>query len=349
MIPKHQKEGFLVFLKDKRKKPYSKIVSEFLTLWRLKKEMPLYYLKYLYRKDVTNIKDYLSTKEASKIQHSKNLHQEKYMGIMSNKLIFSLFCKKNGIPTPELVSYNFGASFFWEDTCAKVSDENDLVSFFRKVLEESTKERLFLKPFSMFGGRGACIIRKSNLVEDVAKNARNIMEGDYIHEDVLVQHEEINKINPSCINTIRIETYIDKEKEIHIMNAFMRFGVGDNIVDNGHSGGIYVGVDLDEGVLKGAALEEIHFGGRDYAEHPNSDYPFKGFAVPYFKEACELVIKATEFLPDRYIGWDVAITDYGPIIIEANEFPDLFMSDTAYGGYLKNPLIKEVLAEAEAV
>lgn len=346
MIPKHQREGFKVFLKDKRKKTYPKIIKEFLTLWRSKKELPLYYFKYLYRSDITNIEDYLSTKEAAKIQKSPKLHRMEYMTIMSNKLVFSLFCKQNCIPTPELVSYNFGSNFYFKNECFKISKNKELQSFFYKVLVDSQKDRLFLKPFSLFGGKGACIIRKSHLEEDIKENMDLLLTNDYIHEDVLNQHEDINKINPSCINTLRIETYIDKNNKINIMNVFMRFGVGNNIVDNGHSGGIYIGVDRTNGKLKEVAMEEAHFGGRDFYKHPNSDYPFKDFEVPFFKESCELVLKATQFLPDRYIGWDVAITQDGPIIIEANEFPDLFMSDTAYGGYLKNPLLKEILAEA---
>ncbi|SNY99619.1 sugar-transfer associated ATP-grasp domain-containing protein [Flagellimonas pacifica] len=346
MIPKHQKEGFRVFLKDKRKKSYPKIFLEFLSLWREKGEIPLYYFKYLYRKDVTNVKDFLITKEASKIQRSRNLHKEEYLSIISNKLIFSLFCKKNNLPVPELISYNFGSSFYYEGKCYKVSNNRELTAFFKEVFNKTGKEKLFLKPFSLFGGRGACIIRKNKLEEDVKENASSIIENDCIHEDVLIQHDEVNKINPSCINTIRFETYIDDKKGIHVLDAFMRFGTGDNIVDNGHSGGIYVGVNMQEGRLKDVALEEIHFGGRDYFEHPTSNYPFKGFLIPYFNEARNLVIEATEFLPDRFIGWDIAITNNGPVIIEANEYPDLFMGDTSYGGYLKNPLFKEMLAEA---
>lgn len=346
MIPKHQREGFKVFLKDKRKKTYPKIITEFLALWKSKREMPLYYFKYLYRRGINNIDDYLSTKEAAKIQKSPILHRAEYMAIMSNKLVFSLFCKHNGVPTPELVSYNFGPFFYFKSKTYRVSNNLELASFFNEVFKETKKERLFLKPFSLFGGRGACIIRKSHLKEDLSKNADGLLSNDYIHESVLVQHDDINKINSSCINTLRIETYIDKNQKIHIVNVFMRFGIGDNIVDNGHSGGIYIGIDKQSGALKEIAMEEAHFGGKNYHEHPNSAYPFKGFIVPYFKESCDLVIKATEFLPDRYIGWDVAITNEGPVIIEANEYPDLFMSDTAYGGYLKNPLIREILAEA---
>jgi hypothetical protein len=49
------------------------------------------------------------------------------------------------------------------------------------------------------------------------------------------------------------------------------------------------------------------------------------------KKACETAKEAARHIPDRLIGWDVAITTTGPTIIEGNEDPHLFMSDVAYG------------------
>ena len=44
-----------------------------------------------------------------------------------------------------------------------------------------------------------------------------------------------------------------------------------------------------------------------------------------FNEAVELVKKAAKVVPEiGYIGWDVAISENGPIIIEGNCFPGVF-------------------------
>lgn len=345
MIDQDQKKGFLFFLKDKRKKNYLKILSEFLTLWVVKKEVPFYYFKYLYRKDVTNIKDYLGKKEQHKIKHSPNLHSKERMDIISNKLIFSIFCNRNKLRVSELVSYNFGSNFCFNGEVFKVSNYEELVSFYQNVFENTKHDKLFLKPFSLYGGKGACMIKKSTIALDLKDNAKDIIAQDYIHEEVLIQHEEINKIHASCVNTIRIETFIDRKEEIHILSAFMRFGIGDNVIDNLHSGGVFVPVDLEKGCLKEHGLEHIRFGGRNFSKHPESNYSFKEFKIPYFQEACKLVIEAVERLPDRYIGWDIAITENGPVIVEANEHMNVFTSDVAYGGYLKHPVFKEVMKE----
>ncbi|TGV00700.1 sugar-transfer associated ATP-grasp domain-containing protein [Flavivirga rizhaonensis] len=65
--------------------------------------------------------------------------------------------------------------------------------------------------------------------------------------------------------------------------------------------------------------------------------------IPFFKEACKEVVNAVKIIPDRFIGWDVAITQNGPIIVEANWDPHIFLSDYAYGGLLKNRHIKRLV------
>ncbi len=146
-----------------------------------------------------------------------------------------------------------------------------------------------------------------------------------------------------CINTIRIESFIDKSSHIYILSAFMRFGVGDSYVDNAHAGGFYVGIDFKNGRLKNIGHQYMEYGGASLKKHPESGYTLEGFEIPFFQEAVDLVRQTLTKLPDRYLGWDIAITPTGPLIIEANEYPSIFMADIAYGGYLKHPLIQTLL------
>lgn len=344
---KKQKDGLKFFLNDKRKKSFPKIVSEFFYLWRLKKEIPWYYFKFLYRKDVTNIKDYLGTKEAYKVKHCPKYHRKECVAVMDNKLSFSLFCQKNQLPAPELVSHNFRSNFFFDGKLSKIKSREELYNFLIDVLDKSHKGKLFVKPISSYGGTGARIVSKDNLQDVLDEVYGNVLQGDFIHENVLVQHQEIDKIHAGCINTLRFETYIDKKGKVHILNAFMRFGRSGNVVDNANLGGVFVGVNMDDGTLKEFAMSHIRFGNEDYYEHPDSKYVFNGFKIPYFEEACDLVVRATEYLPDRYIGWDIAITETGPAIIEANQDPGIFTCDITYGGYLRHPIYKEILEEVK--
>jgi hypothetical protein len=53
--------------------------------------------------------------------------------------------------------------------------------------------------------------------------------------------------------------------------------------------------------------------------HPKTGVPFNKFRLPFWSEVCSLVKEtAIKLLPVRTIGWDVAITPNGPVILEAN-------------------------------
>jgi len=54
-------------------------------------------------------------------------------------------------------------------------------------------------------------------------------------------------------------------------------------------------------------------------DHPDTSLPLKGFRLPFWDEAMTLARRATAlFVPLRTIGWDVAITAEGPVLIEGN-------------------------------
>lgn len=56
--------------------------------------------------------------------------------------------------------------------------------------------------------------------------------------------------------------------------------------------------------------------------HPATNVKFDGFKIPYWNEIKELVLKAAMVNPDvKVVGWDVAISNKGPLLIEANRRP----------------------------
>ncbi len=341
-----KKNRLLTFIKDKRKKSFLKMFRESMYLWKSKKEIPFYYFKYLYRKNVINYKDYVSTKEAYNIKYGNVFHKTEHLTIISNKLMFSIFCKKNNLPVPKLISYNLASNFVFEGVIFPVKTTQDLFDFFKLVFDKSNEATIFVKPLSLYGGIGCYKLNKNNLKDDIDKCSEFVIGNGCVHEEFVKQHSEINKIHAKCINTIRIETFIDKNDQVHILSAFMRFGVGKSFVDNAHAGGFYVGINLENGTLKKVGHQYMEYGGDELSQHPDNNFIFDGFKIPFFKEACELTLKAVDFIPDRYIGWDIAISEKGPVIIEANEYPSIFMADIAYGGYLNHPLYKDIIAEA---
>ena len=60
------------------------------------------------------------------------------------------------------------------------------------------------------------------------------------------------------------------------------------------------------------------------------EHPITKFGVPMFQNAVELCLKAAQVKPGlAYIGWDVAITPNGPVLIEGNILPGYDMAQNS--------------------
>lgn len=90
-------------------------------------------------------------------------------------------------------------------------------------------------------------------------------------------------------------------------------------MDNVDQGGMAARIDLESGTLLTVGADKQ---GNTYTEHPMTHTPIIGFQIPYFKEACDMCLKAAQKVPQmRFVAWDVAITEKGPVFIEGNSFP----------------------------
>ena len=150
---------------------------------------------------------------------------------------------------------------------------------------------------------------------EIADFIKQIEKSIYIIQDRVIQHEKLNQINPSCVNTIRFVTILDNEKRAQEFAHFLRIGVGDSIKDNRATGGYAVNIN-SVGVLASRAI-----GHHDsITVHPDTGTVFDGFQIPFWDEVRDLVKRVHEQLPDiKSIGWDVAITPNGPVLIEGND------------------------------
>jgi len=333
-----------VFFKDPNKKGILKMIKEIIHYGWVKKELPTdYFRKCLYRKEIINYNNYLSLNEYRKIIRSKKMVFPEIKSILHNKLSSHFYFNNLGLPIPKLISYNLKNNYFFNTKISIVNTKSDLIAFFETVFESSQETRLFLKFLDSNGGKGILLLKKENLKKIIEVNADILLNNSFMHQEVIKQHQEINKIFSKSINSLRIITYINNKNDINILSVLMRFGIGNSIVDNANAGGFFISVDMATGMLKGVGRQDFTKGARVFIKHPDTNILLENFKVPFFLDACDLAKKATKYLPNKIVGWDIAISPTGPIIIEGNHTPSLHMSDIAFGGYCNNPLIKEIL------
>lgn len=185
------------------------------------------------------------------------------------------------------------------------------------------KSCVFAKQTETFGGQG--ITREPVSAEtDYNGLFSRLMENkQYLIEDAIVQHPKMNELYSGSVNTLRMVTLVDNDNVPHFMYALIRMGQKGAKVDNISSGGMYAPVN-EKGIITHAAFCDKE--GICHDIHPTSGTKLIGFEIPYFKEAVELVKKAALVIPGmRYVGWDIAITESGPVLVEGNNFPSYDM------------------------
>ena len=251
------------------------------------------YLNYqLYNKTFKEISEYVTIK-----------HQDKFYEIVSPAKYKTFFTIK-----PNFLNNfkNFINRDFFEDGSIE-----DLEKFL------SNNEEFMVKPKDGLGGMGVYKEYKKN-IKDINEFYNYLKNNNLFIEEYVKQNEDINKLCKESVNTIRIMTFSYNGKS-EIVYAAMRIGNGVNNVDNFHQGGMGCKIDLEKGILIGDAIDKDlnHF-----VVHPKSKVKFDGFKIPYWEEAKKLVLDASKVNNNIHlVGWDVAITDDGPTLIEGNRRP----------------------------
>ena len=174
------------------------------------------------------------------------------------------------------------------------------------------KSKIMAKPIDGVGGEGIKIIdaKDKNIYEEY---------NNYLLEEVIIQNKKLSELYDGSVNSIRMFTFFDGKKA-YLLQAILKLGNG-GFVDNFSSGGMYCFLN-DKGVVITPAIDKDD---NIFGIHPTSKKQILNFQVPQFEEAKKLVLEAAKEIPQiKYIGWDVAISDKGPCIIEGNSYPGVF-------------------------
>lgn len=188
------------------------------------------------------------------------------------------------------------------------------------------------KPLKDYGGHGVFKICTSS---DNYKDALDILEQkivageQFIIEEIITNCEKLKSLAPGSLNTIRIVTVLDREKQLHILAALLRMGNGVALTDNYHDGGRACAIDLESSTLKGEAYS---MNCQKYELHPYSHIKFDSFIIPDFDKCVSVVKEVAYYEPDaRYVGWDLAITPNGVELLEGNIPPGEDITQIASG------------------
>lgn len=151
-----------------------------------------------------------------------------------------------------------------------------------------------------------------------------LKDNPLIFESVVHQTQQFANLNSSSVNTVRFMTTLYPDGSAKVIATFIKIGRAGKCIDNAGSGGnVDVCVDVETGELKYAIQYD---GWRKIKEidcHPDSGNPINGVVIENWEAIKAEVIKFQQAFPYcKAAGWDIAITDEGPVVIEVNDFWD---------------------------
>lgn len=258
-----------------------------------------------------------------------------YDAVCKDKFVAGAYFAANGIPCAEnlaLIKDN--------RVLRKGAEPEGLQSLLNK------EGRFILKHITMEAGEGIRdleITDRALLIDgksaDLSQLSALLKPGIWLLQSFLQSHEAIRKVNSSALNTTRIVTMLDGGEPKYLA-GFQAFAVNGESTDSWGKGSICVGIDIESECLLEYGFYNLSIKDKSITEkHPDTGMIFRDYHIPHLKAAAELCIKAHKLLYFNFIvGWDVAITDEGPVIIEANEKPGMNVVQCFDGG-LRNRIM----------
>lgn len=163
-------------------------------------------------------------------------------------------------------------------------------------------------------------------------------------EELIEQSDDMKRLHPESVNTVRIPAYRTR-KGLVVHRPFLRVGTGAHIVDNGGNGGILIAVDKETGTTISLGVDER---GIKYVYHPDTKILLVGIQLPEWSKAITIVKKAMDMVPNgiNIVGWDLAHTDHGWVIVEGNHKGQFVGQQMAYMSPCKDE-VENILKEID--
>ncbi|MDY0066753.1 MAG: sugar-transfer associated ATP-grasp domain-containing protein [Steroidobacteraceae bacterium] len=279
-----------------------------------------YYVYGLDLKFAARAREVLPYRVFRRIRNQRNLRPDQpfnYVCLLRDKWLFSQLAASVGVAAPKAFALLDARGVLWFDS-DRTAPLDSLQAAEAPALDG------FCKKLAGIQGEGAFSLRTDrgrlfmNGVEASLERLRARLDDSYLFQERIEQHSMLRALHPASLNTLRLITFC-QDGEAVLFCAALRVGAGGKPVDNWAAGGLIVGVDTEQGRLRGEGYFKPGYGGRT-SVHPDSGVRFEGFEIPYFREAVDLVLRMHRRLSTIHsVGWDVGVAPDGPVLIEGND------------------------------
>ena len=257
------------------------------------------------------------------------LNPVRYYSLARNKYLAHKMLEKTGVRKSELYCYfQPEATYITSDECA--GDIQDVL----KILQAKNVCSCVIKTTESSHGDNVWVIKAIDYDENEALMTRfdgqeirlsEVLDKEpLVFESLVHQTKQFAAFNESSVNTVRFMTTLWPDGAARIIATFVKIGGAGKCVDNAGGGGnVDVCVDIETGEIKYAIQYDGWRNIKDIEKHPDSGNQLNGVIIENWEAIKSEVISFQQAFPYcKAAGWDIAITDDGPVVIEVNDFWD---------------------------
>lgn len=257
------------------------------------------------------------------------LNPIRYYTLARNKYLAHKMLENTGVYKSKLFCYyQPEATYITSDECAgdiqnvlRILQAKNVCSCVIKTTESSHGDNVWVIKSIDYEKNDATMTRFDG--QEVRLN-EILGKEPLIFESVVRQTKQFAAFNESSVNTVRFMTTLWPDGTARIIATFIKIGRAGKCVDNAGGGGnVDVCVDTETGEIKYAIQYDGWRNIKDIERHPDSGNQLNGVIIENWEAVKSEVIKFQQAFPYcKAAGWDIAITDDGPVVIEVNDFWD---------------------------
>jgi putative polysaccharide biosynthesis protein len=239
--------------------------------------------------------------------------------ILADKRRFAAWCEEQQLPTAPILMEFEGGQITRRGIAEGESPPVDLFAKWgTKYGGDATERWLYDEALGYVDDNGRAWTFQE-VTDSLAERSR---EGVVLLQPRLVNHPALRPLSPRALSTIRVMTTQRPHEAPRFLAAVLRMGTGKATADNFAQGGIASPIDAETGVIGDALGIDKQHRTHVYHSHPDTDVEFAGYEVPFWKESVQLALDAHARLGQiACVGWDVAVLEDGPALIEGNWNP----------------------------
>ena len=268
-------------------------------------------------------------------------------GVVHDKVLFCGLLAQFGFATAE--NQALASSYRRYGNLPALARAEDVAAF----LAKDARYPLFAKPLDGSGSIGSALITGCDaeagtltlgngqviaLTRFAAEIFRDYATG-FQFQSAIRQHPALKAVTGDVIGTLRVVTVFSGARP-ELLYALWTLPSPAAMSDNfWQADSMLAHIDTATGTVLGAMA------GTGPAAHPVDTHPVSqvtlpGMQIPFWDEIRACAVAAHELMPEFGVfGWDIAVTETGPLIVEGNTSPQHSLYQLATGRGVLNPAL----------